>query len=326
MMEAPLGDDVLGDDPTVKRLEADFAERMGKEAALFFPSGTQANQTAVRLHTDPGTEAIVERKAHVFNYEAGAPAALSGVQMNPVDTPDGAIRVEDLDRFVRPVDEHFPQTRLLCLENTHNGHGGRIFPIDVMEAVAASARERSIAIHLDGARLYNAVVASGVPAERYAACADTVSVCLSKGLGAPVGTCLAADADTIGRARWIRKRFGGGMRQSGILAAAGLHALENHVDRLTEDHDLARAIAEGVDRIEGVSVDLDAVQTNIVLIGVEGVDAGDLADALGERGVAILAMGPDSLRAVTHLDVRPEAAEDVPRAFEAAMEALKGGA
>lgn len=325
MMDAPLGDDVLGDDPTVKRLEAMLAERTGKEAALFFPSGTQANQTAIRLHTEPGTEAIVERKAHVFNYEAGAPAALSGVQMHPIDTPDGAIRTPDLDDLVRPVNEHFPQTRLMCLENTHNGHGGRVYPIEAMEAVGAWARERSLAVHLDGARLYNAVVASGVSAERYGGCADTVSICLSKGLGAPVGTCLAGGSAAIDRARWIRKRLGGGMRQAGLLAAAGIHALEHHVDRLAEDHAVARAIAEGVDAIDGVRVDLGSVETNIVLIDVEtdGFGIADLVEALEERAVSILATGPFSLRAVTHLDVPAEAAEDVPRRFAAAVEALR---
>lgn len=324
MVEAPLGDDVLGDDPTVKRLEALIAGMTGKEAGLLFPSGTQANQVALHVLTDRGTEAIVERKAHVFNYEAGAPAALSGIQLLPIDTSDGAIRVADLVGIVRPADAHYPQTRLLCLENTHNGHGGRVYPIDDMEAVAGWARENGLEVHLDGARLFNAVVASGVPAERWAACADTVSICLSKGLGAPVGTCLVGDGDTIARARWVRKRWGGGMRQAGILAAAGIHALEENVERLADDHAAARGIAEALANLEGIAVDPASVETNILLIGIEagGPPAAELVAALAERGVDALPVGPTTLRAVTHLDVPPDAVEEVPRRFAAALEGL----
>lgn len=324
MVEAPLGDDVLGDDPTVQRLEKVIAERAGKEAALFFPSGTQANQTAIRLHTEPGSEAIVERKAHVFNYEAGAPAALSGVQLNPIDTRDGVLRLADLEGMVRPRDEHFPQTRLLCLENTHNGHGGRIYPIDDMESVAKWGRDRGLRIHLDGARLFNAVVATGVPLERYGRCADTISICLSKGLGAPVGTCLMGARETIDAARWIRKRLGGGMRQAGILAAAGLYALEHHVDRLAEDHAVAGGIAAALAEIDGLAVDPGAVETNIILIEVEaaGLEAVDLAAALASRDVGILAVGPTTLRAVTHLDIPPDAADVVPERFVEALRSV----
>ncbi|MDX1623589.1 MAG: low-specificity L-threonine aldolase [Gemmatimonadota bacterium] len=325
MTEAPLGDDVLGDDPTVKRLEATIAERTGKEAGLFFPSGTQANQTAVALHTEPGTEALIEAKAHIFHFEAGAPAALAGVQLHPVETSDGAIRVADLIGMVRPADAHFPRTRLLCLENTHNGHGGRIYPIAEMEAVAEWARERGIAVHLDGARLFNAIAATGVAAGRWAACADTVSICLSKGLGAPVGTCLVGDAGAIEEARWIRKRLGGGMRQAGILAAAGIFALEENADRLADDHAAARAIAEAVAGLDGIAADPDRVETNIVLIGIEpgGITAADLVDALAEESVAILPVGPTTIRAVLHLDVPEDAAEEVPRRFRAALERIR---
>jgi threonine aldolase len=321
MMEAPLGDDVLGDDPTVQRLESMIAGMTGKEAALFFPSGTQANQTAVHLLTEPGTEVLIEKRAHIFNYEAGAPAMLSSVQLHPVETPDGIFRFADLEPLMRPVNEHFPQTRLLCLENTHNGHGGKVYPIDEMEGVAAWARERGLAIHLDGARLYNAVAASGVAAGRFAACADTVSICMSKGLGAPIGTCLMGDAETIGRARWVRKRLGGGMRQVGILAAAAIFALEHNIDRLTEDHAVANGIAEGLAELDGITVDPRVVESNIVLIDVEAsaISAAHLVEALGMRGVKILAIAPGTLRAVTHLDVPPDAADEVPRRFEAAL-------
>lgn len=324
MMEAPLGDDVLGDDPTVKRLEALLAERLGKEAALFFPSGTQANQTAIHVQTERGAEVLVERRAHVFNYEAGAPAALSGVQLHPIDTADGVLRVAELAGRVRSTDVHHPQTRLVCLENTHNGHGGRVWPIEEMEAVGDWARAVGLAVHLDGARLFNAVVASGVPAARWAACADTVSVCLSKGLGAPVGTCLAGTAETIVRARRVRKRWGGGMRQVGILAAAGIYALEHNVERLAEDHAAARGIAEGLARVEGLRVDPAGVHSNILLIEVERGAAEDLVRALGGQGVDVLAVGPATIRAVLHLDVPPDAAEVVPRRFAAALDAGGG--
>ena len=324
MMEAALGDDVLGDDPTVKRLEGMLAEMAGKERGLFFPSGTQSNETAVQLATAPGDEVLIERRAHIFNYEAGGPAALSGVQLHPVDTADGALRVADLAGRVRPRDEHFAQTRLVCLENTHNGHGGRIYPIAEMEAVSTWARERRIGVHLDGARLFNAVVASGVPLERWAACADTVSICLSKGLGAPVGTCLLGSADGISRARWIRKRLGGGMRQVGILAAAGIWALEHNVERLADDHDLAKEIAAGLSVLDELEVDLGHVQTNILFVRTLGSrgTAGDLAGAVEELGVRCLAVSPTDIRLVTHLDVHPSAVREVPRRFREALRSL----
>lgn len=324
MMDAPLGDDVLGDDPTVRLLEATIARMMGKTAGLFFPSGTQANETAVAVHTRPGDEILVERRSHIANYESGGPAVLSGVTVQPIDTPDGVLRVEDLQARIRPWDVHFAQTRLVCLENTHNGHGGRIVPIDDMQRVAVWAREHDLRLHLDGARLFNAVAATAVAAESWAACADTVSLCLSKGLGAPVGTCLVGDRDTIDAARWVRKRLGGGMRQAGILAAAGLFALEHNIERLVEDHRTARAIAEGVAGITGLQVDLEGVETNIIMIDVEAEDvtASDLVSALEAVGVRVLALGPRTVRAVTHLDVPNDADVEVPRRFNAAMKQL----
>lgn len=324
MFEAPLGDDVLGDDPTVKRLETMIARRTGKQAGLFFPSGTQANETAVNVHARPGTEILVECRSHIYNFESGGPAALSGVQVQPVDTARGVFDVADLESRIRPRDPHCPQTRLLCLENTHNGHGGRIYPIEDMEEVSQWAWGKGLAVHLDGARLFNAEVASGVPVRRYAACADTVSLCLSKGLGAPVGTCLVGDAETIDRARWVRKRFGGGMRQAGILAAAGIYALEHNVERLADDHAIARGIVEGLSGIEGLEVDLEGVQTNIVMIGImaDGVTASGLVEALEGEGVAVLPVGPRRVRAVTHLGVSPRAADEVPGRFRNALARL----
>lgn len=324
MMEAPLGDDVLGDDPTVKRLEALIAGLTGKESGLFFPSGTQANQTAIQVHAGRGHEVLLERRSHIFNYEAGAPAALAGVQLHPVDTADGVLRPPDLEGRVRPLNEHFAQTRLVCLENTHNGHGGRIYPIGDMEALSRWARERGLAVHLDGARLFNAVVASGVAARRWAACADTVSICLSKGLGAPVGTCLVGDAEAINRARWVRKRLGGGMRQAGILAAAGIHALERHVDRLADDHAVAKEIATGLSALEGIEVDVEKVETNIVLVRVvaPGLTAPDLVRAAEENGVRSFDSSPTVIRLVTHLDVPRDAGREVPRRFAQALHSL----
>jgi len=324
MMEAPLGDDVLGDDPTVKRLEALIAGLTGKESGLFFPSGTQANQTAIQVHAGRGHEVLLERRSHIFNYEAGAPAALAGVQLHPVDTADGVLRPPDLEGRVRPLNEHFAQTRLVCLENTHNGHGGRIYPIGDMEALSRWARERGLAVHLDGARLFNAVVASGVAARRWAACADTVSICLSKGLGAPVGTCLVGDAEAINRARWVRKRLGGGMRQAGILAAAGIHALERHVDRLADDHAVAKEIATGLSALEGIEVDVEKVETNIVLVRVvaPGLTAPDLVRAAEENGVRSFDSSPTVIRLVTHLDVPRDAGREVPRRFAEALHSL----
>lgn len=320
-MEAPLGDDVLGDDPTVRRLEEEIARLTGKEAGLFFPSGTQANQAAIHSQTRSGDEVIVERKAHIFNYEGAAPAALSGVQLHPVDTADGSLRPEDLERLIRPKDPHFPQTRLICTENTHNGHGGRILPLVEMEELAAWARKHAFRVHLDGARLFNAVVATGIPIANYAACADTVSLCLSKGLGAPVGTCLAGDRPTIDRARWARKRWGGGMRQSGILAAAGLYALENNIERLAVDHFLAHDLGEAFSMLPGVEVDVEAVQTNMVLLQV-ACSASDLTSALERQEVAILSTGPHTLRAVTHLDLPPDSIDEIPRRLRVALQSL----
>lgn len=325
MLEAPLGDDVLGDDPTVQRLEAAIAERTGKEAGLFFPSGTQSNEVAVHVLAPPGSEVLVERRAHIFDHESGAAAALSGVQLHPVETPRGAFDVADLETRVRPPDAHYAQTRLLCFENTHGGHGGRIYPIEEMEAAADWARGRGLAVHLDGARLFNAAVASGVPPERWAACADTVSLCLSKGLGAPVGTCLVGDGGTIDRARWIRKRWGGAMRQAGILAAAGLHALEHNVERMAEDHGVARGIADGLARIDGLTVDPAVIETNIVLVEVSRgggggpVSADRMVAALEKRGVRVLSVSPSALRIVTHLDVPAGAVAEVPPRFAEAL-------
>ena len=303
MAEAEVGDDVYGEDPTVRRLEATVAELTGKAAGLFVPSGTMANQLAIRCQTEPGDEVILDAGGHSFHFETGGTAAISGVQVNPIPTAAGVFDGLQLAAAIRPAGVAFPRSRMVIVENTHNFGGGTVWPLETLRDVARVAREHRLAVHLDGARLMNAVVASGVPAATFAAEADSVSLCLSKGLGAPVGTVLAGDGAFIDRARRFRKMLGGGMRQAGILAAAGLHALAHHVDRLADDHARARRLAEGLDGIDGLSVDLARVETNIVFVTVEGGDAAGLADRLSRQGVLASATGPDQIRLVTHLDV-----------------------
>jgi threonine aldolase len=316
---AEVGDDVFGDDPTVKRLEEMVAGLLGKETALYFPSGTQSNQTAIKALTRPADEIIVEAGAHLYNYEGGAPGLLSGVQIRPILGDYGVIHLEQIEEVYSPGDLHRPPTRLICLENTHNRAGGTVFPIDIMERITNFARERGILVHLDGARLFNASVASGVDVKDYARLADTVSICLSKGLGAPVGSCLSGKRDLIERARRVRKILGGGMRQAGILAAAGIYALENNVERLAEDHANAKRFAKGIADLKGLNVDVEHVDTNIVLIHLTDEEASslDAVAELKERGVSVVPFGKRTMRAVTHLDVTRT---DIDRAIAIFME------
>ncbi len=303
MVDAEVGDDVLGKDPTADRLERRVAELLGKEAALFFPSGTQANQAAVLLHTRPGTEAVCEAESHVFHYELADAAWLAGVQLHPVASERGSLTARDVAGAVRPGDRHHPLTTLVCIENTHNMHGGSVVPLPAMRSIRQLAVDRSLPVHLDGARLWNAAAATDVELAEYASCADTVAVCLSKGLGCPVGSLLAGPSALIAEAWSVRKRLGGGMRQVGLLAAAGLWALDHHLDRLSEDHDRARWLARDCDAIDGLRVEVP--DTNIVMIYVEreGLSEVTVASELEVRGVWILPAGPGRLRAVTHLDV-----------------------
>lgn len=314
MAEAEVGDDVFGDDPTVQHLEARVAAWLGKEAALFVPSGTMANQLAVRVHTRPGDEILVEAQAHLYYYEAGAPAALSGVMCRCLEGRRGVFTAAQVDAALRPPDVHFPPTRLVCVENTHNRGGGKVWPLATLREVAACARRHGLALHLDGARLWNASAASGVPEREYAALFDTVSVCFSKALGAPVGSALAGPAELIGAARRFRKMFGGGMRQAGILAAAALYALEHHRERLAEDHARARRLAEVLAGLPGAAIDPATVETNLVYFRVTRRPAAEVVAALAAEGVRVLASGPDTVRAVPHLNVT---AADFERALEA---------
>ena len=309
MMQAEVGDDVLGDDPTINALQARLARLLGKEAALFTPSGTMANQLGLRCQTEPGDEVLIHRYAHILHHEAGAGAALSGVLFTCFESPPGGCDASTLAPLRRPDAFSSPRTRLVALENTHNHRGGEVFEIDRMRDVQRWARGEGLRVHLDGARLWNAHVATGVPLEDYGREFDTVSVCLSKGLGAPVGSVLVGGAEAIAEARIWRKRFGGGMRQAGILAAAGLWALEHHIDRLTVDHARARRAAEAmVDAAPG-SVDLATVETNIVIVDVAaaGWAASEFVTAALSRGVRSYAVSPRAVRLVWHLDVDDEA-------------------
>ncbi|MEJ2719810.1 MAG: GntG family PLP-dependent aldolase [bacterium] len=302
--EAEVGDDVFGDDPTVIALETRVAELFGTEASLFVPSGTMGNQVALASLTHPGDEVILDRQCHIFNYEVAAAPALSGLQFNALDGDGGVITAEQIRPYIRHRDIHAPITRVIAIENTHNRAGGRVFPFDEMKKIRKLADERGLRVHLDGARLANAVVAAGISFRDYAACADTVSMCFSKGLGAPVGSVVAGDAETIRKARRKRKQFGGGMRQAGILAAAALYALDHHIDRLAVDHDNAAILGQAIESVDGLDL-VFPVETNIVIFEVdEAFDTADnLMSRLESRGVLVVPFGPRWIRMVTHLDV-----------------------
>jgi threonine aldolase len=305
MQAAEVGDDVFHEDPSVNRLEEKVAALLGKEAALFVPSGTMSNQIGVKAHTQPGDEMLCDVHCHVYNNEAGGPAALSGVTCRTVEGDFGVLDVTQLDGKVRGANDHHARTRLVCLENTHNKGGGRVYPLEKTQAISAWARRNGLAMHLDGARLWNAVVATGIPAQTWGEPFDSVSVCFSKGLGAPVGSALAGPREYVARARRVRKLFGGGMRQAGVLAAAALYALEHHVERLAEDHRNARVLAQAIADTPGLRLTPPEVETNLVWFEVDPElgPAKAVAAALKERGVLVLVMGPTTLRACTHLDV-----------------------
>jgi threonine aldolase len=304
---AEVGDDVYGEDPTVNRLQDIAAERFGKEAALFVPSGSMANQATIRAHTEPGDAVIASHGSHLFLYEGGAAGALSGVQFNLVGE-DGLFGADDVHAAVYPVEHHFARTRLVCVENTHNRSGGRIFPIERIHQIAAFAKTAGLRLHLDGARIFNAEVATGVPVEEWGRPFDSISFCLSKGLGAPVGSLVVGSREFIGRVHRFRKMFGGGMRQAGILAAAGLYALEHNVKRLADDHANARRLAEGLAALPGVAP-VREPETNMVLFHVP--DVAEFVRGSRDCQVLINPIDATTLRAVTHLDVTAEDIDDV---------------
>lgn len=302
MASAEVGDDVLGADPTVKKLEELTAQILGKQAAVFMPSGTMTNQVAIRIHTQPGDEIVMEENSHTYYYESGGPAALSGVMCRLVTGDRGLITGEQLKAALRPANIHFPTTKLLALENTHNRGGGKIWPLDQLKSVHDTARDAGLNMHLDGARLWNASAATGIPEKEYAKYFDTVSVCFSKGLGAPVGSALAGSAEMITRARRIRKMFGGGMRQSGIIAAGALYALQNNRQKLKTDHENAKLLAEKLEGLKDIQIDPSWVETNILFFKTKNPAEKLVAD-LKQKDILMLALGPNSIRAVTNLMV-----------------------
>ncbi|MBO8173225.1 MAG: low-specificity L-threonine aldolase [Bacillaceae bacterium] len=305
MYDAEVGDDVYGEDPTVRELEEKAAEILGKEAALFVTSGTQGNQTAVLTHCRPGDEMILEGESHIFLYEGGAAAALAGVQTRTIPGQNGIMDPSDVRKAIRGRDIHYPRTALIALENTHNKAGGRVIPLENMQAIQQVAREHGVPIHLDGARLFNAAVAAGVSPAAFAACVDSVQVCLSKGLSAPAGSILAGSAAFIEEARVWRKRLGGGLRQAGVLAAPGLIALTRMVERLHEDHDNALLLARLLNDIPGLSVDVEGVETNIVLCDISGTGLSNEAFIARMKVAGVLAGPFDDgiIRFVTHREI-----------------------
>lgn len=323
MADAPVGDEQLREDPSVNRLEQMVAELTGKEDAMFLPSGTMCNGVGIKVHTQPGDRILLERYAHPNTSEGGGPALMSGVLIGTILGQRGIFTPEQVQaEATGQGNYHVPPTTLLCIENTHNRGGGKVWPLETFQAVADTAHECGMKVHLDGARLLNAVVASGVPAKTWGEKTETLWIDLSKGLGCPVGGVLAGDADTMERARRYKHMFGGAMRQAGIIAAAGIYALEHNVDRLADDHANAKHLANGLHEIKGISVDPGEVETNIVFIDVSdtGKSPRELYDGLRERGVRFGSPSSTTWRAVTHLDVsRP----DIEQAVEA-MEAVVG--
>lgn len=305
MAKAPVGDDVYGEDPTVNELQEYCADLFGKEAALYVPSGTMANQVSLNAQTQPGDEVICEYGCHIFNYEAGGPGLLSGVQLHPLGGDHGILTAEQITAAIRPGNVHHPVSRVIALENTHNRAGGVVYPLEVIRDIAEMAKGHGLKMHLDGARLMNAVIATGISPRDYAQYFDSVTLCFSKGLGAPVGSIVAGDSDFIKRAHRYRKIYGGGMRQAGIIAAGALYALRNNVRRLQQDHQNAKRLAEGIANLDAIEVELGWVQTNIVIFQVDSAqyNAAELCDTIRESDIYMLPISEEKIRAVTNLMV-----------------------
>ena len=325
MFEAEVGDDVYREDPTVNRLEMMAAARMGKEAALFTTSGTQGNLIAVLTHTNHGDEIIVGDEAHILWYEVGGAAALGGVTMRTVPNDRcGRLNLDDIDRAIRAKDIHYPETRLLCLENTHNRCGGAVLKTDYTNEVCNLVHARGLKLHLDGARIFNAAIALGVPAHALVQNSDSVSLCLSKGLSAPVGSLLCGSKDFIERARKFRKMLGGGMRQAGIIAAAGIVALETMIDRLAEDHSNARRLAEGLASIKGITLAQDEIPTNIVMFNLSPeLSVAEFVEGLERAGVKVGLRDGHPFRAVTHRMVSSSDIDEALTRIEAVCRGLR---
>jgi len=323
MARAPLGDDVFEEDPTVRHLEELAAQKVGKEAALFVVSGTMGNLVATLSHTQPGEEVILGLNSHIYGYEVGGLARIGGLMPRVVDDSAGIIRPEQVQNALRDANIHFAPTTLVCMENSHNMSGGRVMSVEQTKALADFAHERGFRLHMDGARIFNAAVALQVPVTELTKPVDSVMFCLSKGLSAPVGSLLAGDREFIKRARKFRKLLGGGMRQAGVIAAAGVVALEEMVDRLGEDHARAKALAHGLSSVPGVKVIASNYQTNIVLIDIEetGLSSQEFARRLGERQIRVLTRTETALRAVVHRHIEDE---DIDKAIAAFREVARG--
>lgn len=323
MMEAEVGDDVFGEDPTVNALQEKAAQLLGKEAAIFVASGTMANQLAIKAHTQPGDEVIIEAGAHAMNFEGGAGAVLSGVQFFGIPGKRGIIDVSQVEAAIRPDDPHFPVSRLIVIENTHNRGGGTVFPLNNILQIRGLANKRGLRMHMDGARLWNACVASGISPAQYAEPFDSVSVCLSKGLGCPAGSLVVGSKEFIKRIHRFRKMVGGGMRQIGFLAAAGIYALEHHIERLAEDHQKAKKMAQGLAEIKNLSINPEEVETNILFFDVARAErtAQEVALACRQKGVLLHPTAKTRLRCVTHLDV---SFADIEQALKVIAEVMRG--
>jgi len=323
MFSAVVGDDVFGEDPTVNALQDKAAQLLGKEAALFVASGTMANQLSIKAHTQPGDEVIIEAGAHAMNFEGGAGAVLSGVQFSGIPGKRGIFEAAQVEAAIRIEDVHFPVSRLVVIENTHNRGGGTVFPLPNILEIRELATKRGLRMHMDGARLWNACVATGISPAEYAGPFDSVSVCLSKALGCPVGSLVIGSKDFIKRAHRFRKMFGGGMRQAGFLAAAGIYALDHHIYRLEEDHRKAKKLAEGLANIKNLLINPAEVETNILFFDVSPAErmAQEVAAALREKGVKVHPTSKTRIRCVTHLDV---SFGEIDRALSKIAEVMKG--
>lgn len=308
MANAEVGDDVFGEDPTVLKLQETVASLLGKESALYVPSGCMSNQLALKAHTDMGDEVIMEQEAHMFNYETAAPSIMSAVQVKTIPGVRGMFRADDLPPHIRPALYYMPKTKVICVENTHNRAGGSIFPLDEIKKISAFCKERGIIFHLDGARLWNASVATGIPMREWAQYFDSVSVCFSKGLGAPVGSAICGTKDFVTQTHKWRKVFGGGMRQAGIIAAGALYAIQNNIERLEEDHKKAKYFSQELSTIKIFDIDLETVQTNIIIVDVQKSKKTpqEIIAIAKEHGILISAATFTKFRALMHLDVSME--------------------
>ncbi len=315
MAEAEVGDDVFSEDPTIHALEERVADVLGKEAALYVPSGTMANQLALAVNAGTGTEIYCSEKAHIFNYEAAAVPVITRAQLWPLPGDRGIFTADDIAKRLRPADHHFPPSRIIEIENTSNGGGGAIWPLDIVKEHRKLADEHDLLIHLDGARLWNATAGSGIEEKVWASYADTVSVCFSKGLGAPVGSAVAGSAEFIDEAHRWRKRLGGGMRQAGIIAAGALYAINNHRSKLHDDHRRAKQLGEELNRFDTIDVDLEGLHTNIVWLTFKDGSALELMDKLNERGIGTISFDAGRMRLVTHMDVDDSGIDETLQAF-----------